>query len=423
LSVYLDTGSGYIQRTVGVEGFDDPADFDFISNFNEKVLKIGSIAKPSVGYKILLTYYPYYPIQYIYTDPTSPALVAALLGHGDGIFDGALIEDRTISTWADARARAKAEVDAYKNSIITASFITDIDGLKPGQRIKITDGSRVLDSYFLIQKVQRKSRTGENWQYRISAGSSFFGLVEFFQLLLKKSGKINTTSNDVVRISINIDETLTITDAYTSEVNDQDYTVGSKFKQVFGWEYEAGNRSTSGAITSGEKNSGWRVNFVNQGAGALASFDAVSNYNTGKSLKLVADTGTAGSDTRMRLRSRIAVSPGVEYNAYAILEIPADLTNVGTNGGVEIYIKEYADNNDDSVSLVDHAICSQLTTKQDYNKRSLASFVAGAGTHYLDIEVAIYRAAGVVNVGKIVLQDTTTDSETNPSRVGYSMIS
>ena len=64
-----------------------------------------------------------------------------LLG-GDGIFDGSVINDSSIRDWNEARIRAKAEVDAYSNPILTADFRTQQDGLKAGQIIHITDSSR-----------------------------------------------------------------------------------------------------------------------------------------------------------------------------------------------------------------------------------------------------------------------------------------
>lgn len=65
-----------------------------------------------------------------------------LLVGGDGIFDGAVINDSSIRTFAEARTRGRAELDAYANPIITAEFTTQQDGLKAGQVIHITDSSR-----------------------------------------------------------------------------------------------------------------------------------------------------------------------------------------------------------------------------------------------------------------------------------------
>lgn len=65
----------------------------------------------------------------------------ALLG-GDGIFDGAVINDESIKDWNEARLRAKAEIQAYSNPILTATFKTEKDGLHAGQIIRIVDSSR-----------------------------------------------------------------------------------------------------------------------------------------------------------------------------------------------------------------------------------------------------------------------------------------
>lgn len=61
-----------------------------------------------------------------------------LLG-GDGIFDGAVINDASFRTFDEARARAKAELDAYANPILTANFNTEVDGLEVGQIVRVTE--------------------------------------------------------------------------------------------------------------------------------------------------------------------------------------------------------------------------------------------------------------------------------------------
>lgn len=53
----------------------------------------------------------------------------ALLG-GDGIFDGAVINDASLRTFDEARARAKAEIKAYANPVLTATFTSETDGLE-----------------------------------------------------------------------------------------------------------------------------------------------------------------------------------------------------------------------------------------------------------------------------------------------------
>lgn len=63
------------------------------------------------------------------------------------------MNDASIKDWNEARLRARAEVEAYANAILSADFTTEIDGLTAGQIIHITDSSRGIDDDFLIQKV------------------------------------------------------------------------------------------------------------------------------------------------------------------------------------------------------------------------------------------------------------------------------
>lgn len=68
-----------------------------------------------------------------------------------------MINDNTILTFADARRRVDAELEAYSNPIISVKFKTSKSGLHAGQVIHITNTPRAIDSDFLIQKVTRTS--------------------------------------------------------------------------------------------------------------------------------------------------------------------------------------------------------------------------------------------------------------------------
>lgn len=86
LSVYVDTGGGYVAKTVGVENLVDESTVNFVYNFQEKVLRNGNAATLSAGHKIKIQYYPYQSIRVRVSDHVSIAAMMALLG-GDGIFD------------------------------------------------------------------------------------------------------------------------------------------------------------------------------------------------------------------------------------------------------------------------------------------------------------------------------------------------
>jgi len=156
LTVEVDSWSWYVSKTVGVENLVDATTVDFVFNFQEKVVRNGNLATLSAWHKIRLKYYPYQAIRVRVAYPTSIATMKALAG-GDGIFDGPVINDTTISSFDDARKRALAEIEAYANPVISATFITEQWWLHAWQIIRIQDTSRSLDSRFLIQRIVRNS--------------------------------------------------------------------------------------------------------------------------------------------------------------------------------------------------------------------------------------------------------------------------
>ncbi len=215
LEVWIDSGSGYVQKTVGVENLNDETLFDYVFNFAEKVVRITTAGtKPSAGDSIKLIYYPYKSIRIRAQDPTSISAMKALTG-GDGVYDGALITDFGIKTYEEARTRANAELKAYANPIINITFDTEIEGLHAGQVIHITDSTRGIDDDFLIQKVNAKQTYNHIYNYKVICASTLFGIIEFFQLLLKKTDDLIIDASELVDVVINDDEILDFDETWT----------------------------------------------------------------------------------------------------------------------------------------------------------------------------------------------------------------
>jgi hypothetical protein len=66
---------------VGVENLDDPTLFDFIFNFNEKIVRMGAIpgaVVPPKGAVIRRDYFPYQPIRVRMKDVASIAAMKAI---------------------------------------------------------------------------------------------------------------------------------------------------------------------------------------------------------------------------------------------------------------------------------------------------------------------------------------------------------
>lgn len=98
---------------------------------------------------------------------------------------------------------------------MTASFITEKDGLTIGQTLYITDTNRGLTAQpFIIQTVNVKQKSDDRFVYTVNAGSTLYGITEFFQYLLKKTADTEIDENELVDIVITIDEVLEIADNY-----------------------------------------------------------------------------------------------------------------------------------------------------------------------------------------------------------------
>lgn len=183
-----DTFSLFVAQTVGVEGIDVEASFDYMSNFTEKSIRASSTETTLIsGEFLLFTYNEVIPILVQRTDNVSVANIKALLGYGDGIFDGQPITNKSIKTRAEAMALADSYVNKYSNTIITARFTTEQEGLEAGQIISIQDtgvSQRSINQSFVIQSVKlRQLAFGEN-RYTIVCSSLLFGMLELLQQIL-----------------------------------------------------------------------------------------------------------------------------------------------------------------------------------------------------------------------------------------------
>lgn len=190
---------------------------DFVFNFSEKTVRNGASALLPINAKIKLSYYPYKDIRVQVRDDLSISTMKALLG-GDGIFDGAVISDSSIKTFDEGRSRAKAEIKAYANPILSGSFETEQEGLQAGQIIRITSTTLATDSDFVIQRIDARQKGKDGaFIYSVSCGSTLYGLTEFFQYLLKKTETGNLDTSEIVDVVQTFDETIIIADTWITK--------------------------------------------------------------------------------------------------------------------------------------------------------------------------------------------------------------
>ncbi len=212
--IAVDSGGGFVVKTVGVENLVDETTVDYVYNFNEKFVRTASAATPADGDILRFRYLPFKPIRVRASHPGSISSMAALTG-GDGIFDGTMITDLGIQTFNEARERANAELNAYANPIITINFSTDQQGLRAGQLLSVKDTSRNVDDSFLVQSVSAKQVYNHRFEYKVQCASTLFGIIEFFQLLLQKTDDLLIGVDEIVDIIVNDDEVINLDEEYT----------------------------------------------------------------------------------------------------------------------------------------------------------------------------------------------------------------
>jgi len=162
LKVYVDSGSGYVEKTVGIENLnEDDGSYDWFWNNSEKYIKqadFGSPATLSNTDKLKITYYPYLPVLTYIEDGGS------ITTHGK---QEIAIIDNTIKSKEGARQRALAELDAFKNSLANNKVQTYTAGARAGQQIQINSVIRNLNEYFIIWRLKVIIKNDDSLQYSL----------------------------------------------------------------------------------------------------------------------------------------------------------------------------------------------------------------------------------------------------------------
>jgi len=122
ISVFVNNGSGFIQRTVGIKNISDSG-FDFLIDFNEKTIENLDFPTLLSGDEIKFTYNREIPLISVAEEMNSIEFFKETTG-GDGIKESR-IKDDTITSFEVAANRIQAEFNDFAFSRITGSFVTN----------------------------------------------------------------------------------------------------------------------------------------------------------------------------------------------------------------------------------------------------------------------------------------------------------
>lgn len=158
--ISVDTGGGYVVKTHGIDNI-DTSGYDFVINYSEKCIRNLDLAKLTAGHIIKTTYYKKIKT-IVYEEDTDSQLFIKEIEGGNGIYEYKFNDD-TIADLATARDRISAEIDDFKNPLISGSFITNQYGYEAGQILRIKFPSYGFISYALkVQSVIIKPKIPAN---------------------------------------------------------------------------------------------------------------------------------------------------------------------------------------------------------------------------------------------------------------------
>ncbi len=193
---------------VGVDNLDNPDLFDVLYNYQEKIIRFREGRKPTNTSEIRVHGLPYIPVIVKVSDNDAQQSISTAEG-GTGVYEHVII-DKSITTKEAARARASAEIDRYKSTLVEGEFVTKTPGLRAGQLIHIDVDSRDIDQEYIINKVTYQTWTPEEYTYHISLiTTKTYNMLDWMQSQIRDSKK---------EILINPDEVLDVIENAGDEI-------------------------------------------------------------------------------------------------------------------------------------------------------------------------------------------------------------
>lgn len=177
-----------VLKTVGIENIDDPSTVDFLLNYQEERITMGSAyVSPAQGTIIRQNLrYPMSVVTVVENFESQQALAAITGETGDnaGVRED-VINDDTIVTLGAAEALGNAALRKWADPEISASFSTYTTGWEPGQLLVVNLPSRGLVNTYMVQKVNMAYRNQE-WITEVRFGGRLVSVADFLQALVSK---------------------------------------------------------------------------------------------------------------------------------------------------------------------------------------------------------------------------------------------
>lgn len=232
VSIELDTGSGYVSKTYGLEGTDDETACYFMYSPTRGSFRMSSgSGTPAAGNKIRITYTYPLPILTIVQDAGSVTYMKSVEG-GDGIHSYT-INDTTIISTDQASNRGLQELAQFAYPTVQGTFRTRTGLLAagsyftPGQVITVNLPAWGInvDTLYVIQSVtttQDEGPSGVEYHYQVTFGGRMIGVTDFLIALATPETAID--QGEALQKIFGVSDIVHITESITHNSNARNIT-------------------------------------------------------------------------------------------------------------------------------------------------------------------------------------------------------
>ncbi len=232
-SIELDTGSGFVTKTFGVDPLDDDTGNDFMFNFQEKYVRAtATTTTPDDTDDIVRVTYKY-EVPVIVKLKSAPSIASmVVLEGGDGLHEH-VINRQDVESKSEAREVALSEISEWGNPLVTGRFQTSTGLLTAGSifttgqllTVNLPTWGISTDTEYLIQEVSiTLVEDGSNieYTYNVTFGGRLIGIREFLEGLAGEE-KVVLTTEEIDRIEA-FEDVISIGETITLEPNTKDVT-------------------------------------------------------------------------------------------------------------------------------------------------------------------------------------------------------
>jgi len=213
ITVYVDTGAGYVEKTLGIKFEGETPTTEFVVNYQEAYIENGTHAVLTDPDKIKVTYKYQAPVRVKVQNLQSITATKAKFPElaPDGVIEK-VIDDAKIDSRELAYDLAQAELDAYSNPVISGAFITYDPTFSRGEMLEIAVNEYTGSA--VIQQVISKNEGGTLWRHAVSFSTVLYDFEDFMRELFA-ARKIELITNEVVESLYNFYDSVSISDTVT----------------------------------------------------------------------------------------------------------------------------------------------------------------------------------------------------------------